>query len=398
MLESATFDLVLGMVFLYLLLSLVVSAVREAIEARLKTRAKFLAHAIEQMLGANTQNLYEHPLIQALYDGGKYDEAAGKFSGHRFFSWLIMLPASFFSQTKMPAYVPSRTFALALLNMVAAKDRKGENDPPPDPLDPARPPADPAVAALPSAAPNLIVQVLAALKGRDDNLSQALVAALSTAGNDVDKGVEAIEKWYDAAMDRVSGWYKRESQHILFWLGLTVAVSLNVDSIFLVKYLASNTQARQNLTKTVNAAASGAGLEKLVAEQRKQQIQEEAAKANLKNPPPAAPAPSNTTADTPEVLMKKIKDADVAVSNSIRSVIDLNLPIGWTRMSLHDFMDGSFGFKNLWTILGWLITAFALSFGAPFWFDIMNKIMVVRSTVKPHEKSPEESSEDRQQK
>ena len=33
--------------------------------------------------------------------------------------------------------------------------------------------------------------------------------------------------------------------------------------------------------------------------------------------------------------------------------------------------------------------------GAPFWFDLLNKVMVIRSTVKPHEKSPEESSEDR---
>jgi hypothetical protein len=36
--------------------------------------------------------------------------------------------------------------------------------------------------------------------------------------------------------------------------------------------------------------------------------------------------------------------------------------------------------------------------GAPFWFDLLNKVMVIRSTVKPHEKSPEEASEDRQAK
>ena len=43
-----------------------------------------------------------------------------------------------------------------------------------------------------------------------------------------------------------------------------------------------------------------------------------------------------------------------------------------------------------------LLTAFAVTLGAPFWFDVLNKIMVVRSTVKPHEKSQEEGSEDRQ--
>jgi hypothetical protein len=47
-------------------------------------------------------------------------------------------------------------------------------------------------------------------------------------------------------------------------------------------------------------------------------------------------------------------------------------------------------------LLGFLTTALAGMLGAPFWFDVLNKVMVIRSTVKPHEKSPEEASEDRQ--
>jgi hypothetical protein len=46
-------------------------------------------------------------------------------------------------------------------------------------------------------------------------------------------------------------------------------------------------------------------------------------------------------------------------------------------------------------LLGWLITALAVMLGAPFWFDVLNKFMVIRSTVKPREKSQEEGSEDR---
>jgi hypothetical protein len=49
-------------------------------------------------------------------------------------------------------------------------------------------------------------------------------------------------------------------------------------------------------------------------------------------------------------------------------------------------------------LFGWLLTAFAVSLGAPFWFDALNKIMVIRSTVKPREKSQEEGSEDRKSK
>jgi hypothetical protein len=46
-------------------------------------------------------------------------------------------------------------------------------------------------------------------------------------------------------------------------------------------------------------------------------------------------------------------------------------------------------------LVGWFITALAATLGAPFWFDVLNKVMVIRSTVKPKEKSPDEASEDR---
>src|SRR5205807_1668393 len=77
----------------------------------------------------------------------------------------------------------------------------------------------------------------------------------------------------------------------------------------------------------------------------------------------------------------------------------LNLPIGWTGWTPSfwpppDLADFPKQFVFPW--LGWLLTAIAASLGAPFWFDILNKVMVIRSTVKPHEKSPEEASDDRQ--
>jgi hypothetical protein len=78
----------------------------------------------------------------------------------------------------------------------------------------------------------------------------------------------------------------------------------------------------------------------------------------------------------------------------------LHLPIGWSSHTTLFFwpppelVDIPRFFIFPW--LGWILTAIAASLGAPFWFDILNKVMVIRSTVKPHEKSPEESSDDRQ--
>ena len=46
-------------------------------------------------------------------------------------------------------------------------------------------------------------------------------------------------------------------------------------------------------------------------------------------------------------------------------------------------------------MLGIIFTALAVSQGAPFWFDLLNKFIVIRSTIKPHEKSPEQPSKDK---
>ncbi len=35
--------------------------------------------------------------------------------------------------------------------------------------------------------------------------------------------------------------------------------------------------------------------------------------------------------------------------------------------------------------LGWILTAVAISMGAPFWFDMLNKVVAVRSSVKPQD-------------
>ncbi|MDR4308756.1 hypothetical protein IHQ68_19215 [Chelatococcus sambhunathii] len=82
---------------------------------------------------------------------------------------------------------------------------------------------------------------------------------------------------------------------------------------------------------------------------------------------------------------------------------ELGAPIGWAQ-GFPGPQNSTGALANGWSsigpwlmvIFGWLVTAGAISFGAPFWFDVLNKFMVIRSTVKPREKSQEEGSEDRQ--
>jgi hypothetical protein len=86
---------------------------------------------------------------------------------------------------------------------------------------------------------------------------------------------------------------------------------------------------------------------------------------------------------------------------NVQAIQKLSLPIGWLRSGGDKYREwpgsnyfgyGGWVYQLYWHWLGWLITALAVSLGAPFWFDMLNKLIVVRSTVKPHEKSPEEES------
>jgi hypothetical protein len=73
------------------------------------------------------------------------------------------------------------------------------------------------------------------------------------------------------------------------------------------------------------------------------------------------------------------------------------LPLGW-KHPWHFYEDyfrvapKDAIFAALTILAGWGMTALAISFGAPFWFDTLNKFMVVRSTVKPQEKSKTETA------
>jgi len=103
---STALEVAIGVVFVYLSLSLVCTAANELIASLMTWRARNLATGIRNLL--NYQNnaellkgIYNHALIQSLYRNSK----------------------------KLPSYIPSRTFALALLDMVvpagsAARERR----------------------------------------------------------------------------------------------------------------------------------------------------------------------------------------------------------------------------------------------------------------------------------
>jgi hypothetical protein len=227
-----------------------------------------------------------------------------------------------------------------------------------------------------------------------EKVGKPLLEMLNQAGNDIGKLKESLAAWYDSAMDRVSGWYKYHTQWWLFGIGLALAVALNADTVSIVTQLSKDSTLRQSI---VAAAQSMPPL-------RAKQI------------PPSSSAPGVSTQMLPESGHTSQESSEKPAENGsnpekplknveqqIEELYQLGIPLGWkgefevALTAVPVSWTDPWNWLGLWLakIFGLLITAVAVSMGAPFWFDLLNKFMVIRSTVKPHEKSREEGSKDK---
>ncbi len=330
MFGSSVLDIAIGAVFLFLLLSVFATAINEIVFSFLNMRGRELLRGIATLLS----DAQKTGLVTKIYNHGQiFGLFEGDFDPSR--------------RSKLPSYIPSKNFALALLDTVAhpfaeqlLMTQQG--------------------AATQAGAPTGIAQdaiVLtqafkdAAEKMASDpateKVGKPLVSMITMSGGDAVKLQKSVEDWYNSGMDRVSGWYKYKTQWMLFAIGLVMAVAINADTIHIVKQLSQDSTLRASIVAAAESAKE------------------------------------------PQVNQgKSTQDRIDAARNSLSNINTLGVPLGWHQGD----WDADHA-PNL--ILGWLLTAIAISLGAPFWFDILNKIMVIRSTVKPREKSHDESSKDK---
>ena len=294
-------DVAIGLIFVYLILALTCTAVNELIAGWLDRRRNNLFQGLRNLLSDPTWkglspgadlvgSFYSHPLIKSLEENG----------------------------TK-PSYIPSRTFALTLLDLIAPADATKSRT-----IDDVRG----ALEKLP----------------KDSPIRGALLVMLDDAGDDLKKVQANIEIWFNNSMDRVAAWYKTRTQTIIIIIAVLVVLATNADTLRIGKAL-SNDQALRDA---------------LVAQ----------AQEYVKTPlPSGTPDASKPAADKVEEIKK-----------NVTAIQTLGVPLGYTGETPDGF--------NWWLskLLGLMLTIGAASLGAPFWFDILNKFINVRSVGK----SPDE--------
>jgi hypothetical protein len=384
MFGSVILDVAIGMAYIYLLLSLVASVINEALASVVQSRAANLQRGLRSLLsgdsietGAGTlvDNIYNHGLIRGLYQDPAKDygeKALSLWSNFRLTlqRWVRIAPPKpidgVTDQLLLPSYIPARTFALAMIDILNKDKFNGKT-----PIE------------------NIEDFLSSHHQQFEKNKAvEALLTLLIDAKNDAQQDAQKlqqlqtnIENWYNDAMDRVSGWYKRYTQNVLLIIGLGLAITFNVNSVRIAHTLWVDRDARQGMV--------------------------DAASDYVKNhpAPPAANAQGTSGQQTNQQADGGVFEAGLVdrMKASVQAVNEVSgqflLPLGWQykRSDYWAMWKGDtfhMAGKSLPILIGWLITAGALSLGASFWFDTLNKIMVIRNTVKPQEKSQIEGSKD----
>lgn len=187
----------------------------------------------------------------------------------------------------------------------------------------------------------------------DNSPFGTLIAALRTqAGDDAARFKALIETHYDRVMDRVGGWYRRRAKAAMLAISLILAVVLNVDALHVVAHLQNNPKLTADLVEMAGKT-------------------EVATQFALSDKPTDA-----TTAQDIEGLRQQVKN----LTDELDQFQTLSLPIGWKLRYDHCNLvcEASLLPNQQAPLLGWLLTGLAGTLGAPFWFDLIARLLPMK--------------------
>ena len=218
----AMLDVAIGLFFIYLTLSLLVSGIQELIATVLEWRAKQLKEAIQIILGDNEANdpsakqaqkiandLWNHPLVRSLNQRKIIRGSVG------------------------PSYISSKMFAATLLEIIQTEydfNASGTIDD--------------------------IVESIKENKKLDPEIrrriySIALIAQRKAIASE--NGIKSLEKeiriWFDQSMERASGVYNRNVKGVTLLIGLLVTLAINADTFHILERLNKDAALRSSINQ-----------------------------------------------------------------------------------------------------------------------------------------------------
>ncbi len=339
-------DLVIGIIFVYFLLSIICSSAVELCLSIFKSRAGLLEYWLKQ--------IFNLPALDS--DGKPLNISVGQsIMDHCMVTALS-------KRGKSTSYIAPENFVSALLDKITISPSTTGNN------NVELPPANLAgyITAIQNSTlisgelkrtillfANEASEAAFALKSVPANITTTLTTPVKS---ELQLFRDRLETWYNTNADRLTGTFKRtKALPLTIIVSVIMVISLNTDSIEISKYLYNNQAASKDLATTAMNTFQNYN----------DQMDTVLKTATTNN------AGSATT-------INQLKTQTIRLQKNIDSLQVLNLPLGWKAANLKDFK--SFTDYSVKHIAGWLATILAIMLGAPFWFDILNKISNLRGS------------------
>jgi len=335
-------EVLIGLALVFLLLSLVCSTVQEAFASWLNWRGAMLRQAIARLLSEEasdaktaelTNRIYNHALIDSLRRG-----------------------------ERDPSYIPNESFADALIGLLT--HRPGE--------------------ALALTSDDRLVRVIRSVENAGgplahmpqklrDALSMLLARARAASNESASESARTLEafrreicQWYENTMNRATGWYRRKTQLWQFCIALVVVAVTNADTLMIADQLAHDPEARAALVASATK----------IADERANALAADVAEA--KATPGADVAAAKKAYDEATAALDKSMTEFKAEMNAAQ------VEVGWPdpRWRNPNSSEAKLEAWQMWSrkLLGLAISVCAVALGAPFWFQMLEKLVKLRGS------------------
>lgn len=309
-------EIAIGLVFVYLLLSIFAMVLMEMISTFLRMRGEMLKSTIEKMLFDKSKNpgkineFYKQPLVFFLGDD------VSTWSG------LDQLLSKKYK--KLPSYIKNEDFYTILLGFV--NDKKFSDS---------------------------LTEIEEKIEQSpfSENTKSHLRFLIKKSGGDIANFKQEIIHWFDECMERANTWYSRRVQYILLVLGLVIAIAVNGDTLRMIDKLNNDETLRKELVQS--------------------------ASEYVKNNPEI----KNLPKDSLNMQVKIEQEYNKLLSESHNLLGCENSKAEHTEGNVKKDIQ-----NTLLRIVGFLLTAVAISLGSNFWFDLLKKLLNIRTLGKPTQK------------
>jgi len=404
MFNSPILDVTIGLVLIFLMYSLLATSVNESIATLFGLRARMLRNAIIERMLSNTPKDNRWMSIWKgvreffieffkIFTGKREKEENEKKIGDHFFDHPLIKNYGSSRVFPLPSYIPKHNFSTILIDVLKQEFNKRMDE---IAEYKSRLPSN--VDSLDNIRTNLrystdVIKVKEVIEYYGRYYSSP--AAPSLQGSVIDKEtwwllqlhlkesyynienfIEKLEGWFEDFMNRVTGWYKRQTQALLFIIGVSVAVLFNVDPIEISHRLSFDKDARDKLVQiAIRAPETNENDQRITKPGNTGAIIQDSSAITTNS----KVAPSHINLDS--IVQQLATDRENA-----KNLIAL----GWGNYGKVS------GKATFWEKVGYvchesiklkklggiLITAFAISLGAPFWFDLLNKFIKLRGAGK----------------